>query len=113
MDPQKSIGTTKINKILSFIHRYTRLNIERKLSFLTKLNKTHVNYISEICVNLLKFRLKPSKLELRLLNKIKTHIYDLSSKRVSLDRKRKILSSVPGLRILQIIFPLTVKTLSE
>lgn len=110
---EKGITKDKIKKIVSFLESLKHSKLKDRHIFISKLENREIDYISEICLNLLHLNIKPPHSKISLLNRLKTVIQALISKTKSYKIKKKLLSSIKGLQLLNIILPIALKTLSN
>ena len=106
------LGSLHAKKLVRLLSKLERLNHGERLSYMKSINKTEINLISEIIHNLLNFNIKADFKSLSVLKRVKKYLYKLSSKQVPYLIKKKILNSLKGLNILNILIPLALNTLS-
>ena len=117
MDTSKAVRKTKldslhIKKLVTLLRQLEKLNQTERLNYMKSITKSEIKLISEIIHNLLNFNTKTDFKSLSILKRVKNYLYKLSSKRSSYLLKKKILKSLKGLNILNIIIPLALNTLT-
>ena len=117
MGSKKISGKLKVSsshaiKIISLVRKILRKTQTERLKFFLKINENDLNLIVEIIINFLHGNIPYDITSLKLLKRVKKWIYILSSMKTSRSMKRNILSSLKGLQICKIIFPLLMKVLS-
>ena len=117
MDRSKPVKKIKldslhIKKLVSLLRKLEKLNQGERLNYMKSISQSEIELISEIIHNLLNFNIKTDFKSLSMLKRVKIYLYKLSSKRVSYFLKKKILQSLKGLSILNILIPLALSTLT-
>lgn len=106
MEKGKRIDKTRLNSIHHFIRQFNKLKLLEKVVFLKQLTDEQVSYIEEICYNFLKSNIPTKERQVKLLSKLKKFIYSIISSKHSRKYKKKLISSVRGLHLLNVLVPL-------
>ena len=101
-----------VKNLLGLLTKLSKLNHSERIVYIKSITKKEIKLISEVIYNLLHFNIKTDFKSLSILKRVKKYLYKLSSKRVSHLIKKKILQTLKGLNILNIVIPLALNTLS-
>lgn len=112
MDSKEKIDKNRLKIIHTFIENFQKLDNKDKSSYLKQISSEEIKYIEEVCYNFLHSNIKIENRKIVLLKRLKRFIYKFLSKTSSKQVKRKILSSIRGLFILNIIFPSAFDTIA-
>lgn len=93
----------RLNRILDVINKYLNVPFDKKKAFILSITKTSLNYIIEVIYNFLNCKFKIGYTALNKLKKFKKFLYDLVSRKKSITNKKKLLSSIRGLYVLNIL----------
>ena len=115
MGRQIEIGKVKldshhIKKLQNFVNKLYRLENSERLIYMNSIKVDEIRLISELVYNFLNFNIIHDRKSLILLERVKNYMYMLASKKVSFCYKKKILSSLKGIHIINILLPLVIKT---
>jgi len=106
----KQALTPRFVDVLSFI---CSLKPKRRSGFILKLDKQQINCIAEVFSNFLKKNLTTEKSIIKRLKRHREAIKEVSRKKTSLKKKKKILSSRTGGNILSILLPLAINAFTS
>ena len=95
-----------ISKILSF------KKTSERLTYLKQVTNREIDYISEIVFNFLKNKIHVNYREFSKLKKIKNFMRDFVKNKKGYRIKKKLILTVKGLYLINIIFPLALNTLN-
>ena len=109
---EKSQNKKKFKEIVQLLKKINRLSHSDRKSYFINTSKKEINLITEIVHNFLKDRFRISSDKFKLLRRIKNQARELASKRSSIKLKKKILRSIQGLQLLNILIPLVLEALS-
>ena len=96
-----------ISKILSFKKTTDRL------SYLKKITRREIDYVSEIVLNFLKNKIHFAYREFSKLKKIKNFMREFVKNKKAYKIKKSLILSVKGLYLLNVLLPLASKTLDS
>lgn len=116
MDKTKCTRSNELehfNKLINFLKQITKLSNSERLRYIDKFTNEELNYISEIVLNFLNNKLKTGFIEFNTLKNTRKELHSLVSKSKSYRLKRKLLKTLKGLNILNILLPLALNTLTK
>jgi hypothetical protein len=99
----------KLRDISKFLHLFKSLNITDRKKLLSNLSDREVDFISEVIKNFLKRNIRARPSIVLKLKKFKREIRNLSSREYSRNIKRKILNSIKGISILNLLLPFAIQ----
>lgn len=100
----ETINKSRLRELIKFLRRYKGLSIESRREFLSKLTTKHIGFISEIVQNFLDKNILIGYSLVEKLKKFKNILYILTSKKTNaVVSKKKILNSMKGLYILELL----------
>ena len=102
-----------IKKLISFLRKLSQLKHSERLEYMKTITKPEVKLISELVYNFLHSNIKTTRKSLLLLKRLRKYLHQLSKKRISYLIKKKLLQTLKGLNILNIIIPLALNTLTD
>lgn len=105
------LGSAHVEKIVQFAKKLLKLSQTERLLYLENIKNNEIDLISEIVLNFLRCNIKSDSESKSILERVKKYLYILASKRKSISIKKKILKSLKGLNILNILLPLALKVL--
>ena len=116
MGKRKYAGKIKLNslhmrKIIDFAKKINKFSNLEKVDYFKLIKRNEIDLLSEIVLNFIKCNIKHDSSSFKLLYRVKRYVYMLASKKVSTAIKKKILQSVKGLNILNILLPLLINQL--
>ena len=107
------LNGTHANKLIDFVSKLLKLTHTERLNYFKSITKEEVDLISEIVLNFLHCNIKHDRKSFSLLKRMKKYLYLLASKKTAKTIKKKIIQSVKGLAILNILLPLTIDLFSS
>ncbi len=106
------VSKNHINNLVLFLEKFNKLSQSERVDYIkNNSSEKTINYFSELASNFLKGNIKPNTTSFKHLKRIKNYIYKLASKKTARKYKHKLLSSIKGLQILNILIPLALQTL--
>ena len=105
-------GDSRFYNLRLFIIKLNKLTNTQRLLYLKTITPDEIDLISEIALNFLNLNIKTDTRSYILLKRLKTVIKCLASKLQSYNSKRKILKSLRGVQMLNILLPLVSITLN-
>ena len=103
----------RYNTILNLLEKLNSIKNSERIDLIKSFKKKQVNLITEIVFNFLKGTYFIPTPAFQLLNKIKSTVRVLGSKKTSLSKKQSVLSSIKGLQVINILTPYILKILKE
>ena len=97
--------------LLEFLRKLNKLKSSERLIYFNSISQAEVKLLSELAVNFLQSNLNVDYRSYKLLDKIKRYVRDLASKIKSFAFKKKLLQTVHGLNIVNILIHLGLNTL--
>ena len=97
------------NRLKIFIKKIHGLTHSDRLEYIKKISKIEINFINEIVCNFLKKKIKIKQKHFKLytrLKRLRSDLWKLADKNNSISLKKKILSSIRGLAILNFLLPI-------
>ena len=118
MGQQKSFGKIKLsgahaNKLIDFVSKLLKLSHSERLNHFKNITQEEVDFISEIVLNFIQCNIKHDRKSFLLLKRMKKYLYLLACKKTAISIKKKIIHSLKGLNILNILLPLTIDLFSS
>ena len=107
----KPIDEERLILIKKFIEKYLSIKLEKR--GLIDFTKEEIDFVSEICLNFLKTNIKAGFTKISLLKKVRNEIRLLSRKKFGRGIKRKILKSLKGIHLLNILLPIALDNISS
>ena len=99
-------------KLKKFVNFFIKKNQVQRQQFLNKkITPSQIDLAVEIVINFLKGRLSPDYRTLQFLNRCKAFMRELVSKSTSHKVKKKLLQTVKGLHVLNLVIPLLIAAL--
>ena len=105
------LNSERIRKIYFFAKKLLKYSHIEKVEYFKAIKREELDLITEIVLNFIKCNIKHDSNSLKLLRRVKTYMYTIASKKAGLSVKKKILQSLKGLNILNIILPLVINQL--
>ena len=103
----------RYNTVLNLLEKINSIKNSERIDLIKSFKKNQVNLISEIVFNFLKGTYFIPSPAFQLLNRIKSTVRLLGSKKTSLSKKQSVLSSIKGLQVINILTPYILKVLKE
>ena len=108
MGGEKNVRKIKLNsshalKLSRFVRKLLNLSHTERLEYFKTINREEVEFISEIALNFINCNIKHDTKSFSLLKRMKKYLYLLTLKKTGKTIKKKIIQSVKGLAILNIL----------
>ena len=100
---------TYFKRLKIFIKKIHGLTHSYRLKYIKKISKIEKNYLNEIVCNFLKKKIKIKQKHFQLytrLKRLRSDLWKLADKNNSISLRKKILSSIRGLAILNFLLPI-------
>ena len=112
---EKNIKITKqnshINELKRFIKKILKFNQKERSDYMKNISYNELNLIKEIVYNILRGTV-PLDYETYLnLKRVRVYLYSLSNEKV--ESSKKLLQSLKGLRILNLILPIVLEYIAK
>ena len=91
-----------------FLKFFSKIGSSRRSRLIPSLNKPHVQSISEVCENFLKSNVPCTLCELKKLYPYREELRTLSSKKLSLKKKKNLMTTRRGGALLSVLLPLAI-----
>ena len=105
-NPQKKF---KLKKFANFFIKKNQ--VERQQFLNKKITSRQIGFVVEIVINFLKGRFSPDHRTFQFLERCKAFMRELVSKSTSWQVKKKLLQTLKGLHVLNLIVPLLIAAL--
>ena len=107
-----NLNHTNVCEVRDFIIKLNKLNQRERVKYLKEISVRELAIIGEVILNIIHKNIPIEYNKFSLLKRVKKYLYLLTSKKNSNKIKRGVLSSIKGLHILSIIFPVVLDFLS-
>ena len=116
MGTRKYVGKIKLasvhmKKIIALAKKIQSFSSTEKVEYFKLVKSDEIDLITEIVLNFIKCNIKYDSNSFKLLERVKSYMYLIASKKVSKSIKKKILQSLKGVNILNILLPLVINQL--
>ena len=106
------LNSEHVKKLISFIEKILQLSQTERAIYFKSIKSAEIDLVTEIILNFIECNVKHDNSSLQILKRVKNYMYMLASKKTSIALKKKILQSLKGLNILNIVLPLVLNALT-
>ena len=105
------IDPSRKKLLLEFLQKLNKLKSSERLKYFNSISQDEVKLLSELAVNFLQSNLVVDYRSYKLLHRVKKYVRDLASKLTSYKIKKKLLQTVQGLNIVNVLIHVGITTL--
>ena len=107
-----TVNDFRLSEVRQLVTRLKALNQLERVEYFKSISNNDLEIITELLINVIKGNVPIPAKVFKILKRVRKYIYVLISNKISNQRKKRILYSLKGLKIISLIVPIVLNLLT-